>query len=65
MLQRRRHAPALLLLHGIGLPTQAGRRRDELIRVGSLPRTDTFRIGAEVLPRPREDSPERDPRPAA
>jgi hypothetical protein len=67
MLQRRPHAPSLVLLTGIGLAARVGRRRDEPIRVGSLPRTDTFRIGAEVLPQSREDlfdySP--DPRPAA
>ena len=65
MLQRRPHAPSLVLLHGIGLPPRAGRRRDEIIRVGALPRTDTFQIGVEVLSRPVEGAFDRDPRPAA
>jgi hypothetical protein len=65
MLQRRPHAPSLVLLTGIGLPTRIGRRRDEIIRVGRLPRMDTFQIGIEVLPPAREDAPDRGPRPAA
>ena len=65
MLQRRPHAPSLVLLTGIGLPARVGWRRDEMIRVGSMPRTDTFQIGVEVLPCPREDRADRDPRSAA
>jgi hypothetical protein len=65
MLQRRPHAPTLVLLTGIGLPARVAWRRDEVIRVGSMPRTDTFHIGIEVLPRPREDGADRNPRPAA
>jgi len=65
MLQRRPHAPSLVLRSGMGLPTRIGRRRDEMIRLGSLPRTDTFQIGVEVLPRPQDDGTDRGPRPAA
>jgi hypothetical protein len=65
MLQHRPHAPSLVLLSGMGLATRAGRRPDEMIRVGSMPRTDTFQIGVEVLPRPRDDGADRGPRPAA
>lgn len=60
-----RRSPSLELLSGSGLSLRHDRRRDQVIRVGRMPRIDTFQIGVEVLPRPRKGEIEPEPRPAA
>lgn len=60
-----RRSPALELITGSGPSVRRERRSDQVIHVGRMPRTDTFRIGVEVLPRPRDADPGREPRPAA
>jgi hypothetical protein len=53
-----RRSPSLDLLTTVSV-TRHDRRRDEIIHVGRMPRTDTFQIGVEVLPRPRDCEPGR------
>jgi len=68
MLQRIPRAPSAVLHAGIGHVSLRAWRRDETIHVGRMPRTDSFRIGVEVLPRQRDEGPDGvgwDPRPAA
>ncbi len=56
-----RRTPALGLLSGLGM-VRHDRHRGEIIHVGRMPRIDTFHIGVEVVPRPRDGEFERQPR---
>jgi hypothetical protein len=61
MLLPRRRSPLLPAATGAVASRRDRRRRpDEVLHVGRMPRTDTFSIGAEVLPRPRDEL--REPR---
>jgi hypothetical protein len=57
-------SPSLELIPGLGV-LRHDRRRDQVIRVGRMPRIDTFQIGVEVLPRQRDVDGAGEPRPAA
>jgi hypothetical protein len=63
MLQHRRHAPTLTILAELVRVPGLHAHHDEVIRVGRLPRTDTFRIGVEVFPRAPEERRGRTRRP--
>jgi len=68
MLQRIPRAPSTVPHARRGHAGLGAGRWVETIRVGRMPRTDSFRIGVEVLPRQLDDGPEAigwDPRPAA
>ena len=58
MLQRIPRAPSAVLHAGFGHVSLRARRPDETIHVGRMPRTDSFRIGVEVLPRQRDEGAE-------